>query len=85
MVKRIICWIYTKKVRKLFEFEQNGERDTMSEAVEEYAKECAREATANVVKNVMENMKLTMEQTLDILKIQGEEREAIIQLLQKQQ
>lgn len=29
-------------------------------------------------------MKLTLEQTLDIVKIQGEEREAIIQLLQKQ-
>lgn len=56
----------------------------MSEAVEKYAKEYAKEATANAVKNVMENMKLTMEQTLDILKIQDEEREAIIQLLQKQ-
>lgn len=33
----------------------------------------------------MENMKLTLEQTLDTLKIQGEEREAIIQLLQKQE
>ena len=75
-------------MKKLFEFEQNGECDTMSEAVEKYAKEYAkeyvREATANAVKNVMENMKLTMEQTLDILKIQGEERETIIQLLQKQ-
>ena len=53
----------------------------MSEAVEEYAKEYVREATTNIVKN----MKLTLEQTLDILKIQGEEREAIIQLLQKQE
>lgn len=30
-------------------------------------------------------MKLTLEQILDTLEIQGEEREAIIQLLQKQE
>ena len=35
------------------------------------------------VKNLMESAGFTMERALDSLKIQGEEREAIIQLLQK--
>ena len=62
-------------------------RDTMCEAVQEYAKEYANEYAnekqAANVKNLMESAGFTMERALDSLKIQGEEREAIIQLLQK--
>ena len=56
----------------------------MCEAVQEYAKECVNEKQAANVKNLMESAGFTMERALDSLKIQGEEREAIIQLLQKQ-
>lgn len=65
--------------------EWNGERDTMCEAVQEYAKECVNEKTLAIVENLMENMNLTLEQTLDAAGIHGEERESIIQLLQKQE
>ena len=62
-------------------------RDSMCEAVQEYAKEYANEYAnekqAANVKNLMESAGFTMERALDSLKIQGEEREAIIQLLQK--
>lgn len=61
----------------------------MCEAVQEYAKEyaneCVNEKQAANVKNIMEGTGFTVEQALDMLKIQGEEREAIIQLLQKQE
>ena len=56
----------------------------MCEAVQEYAKEYANEKQAANVKNLMESAGFTMERALDSLKIQGEERKAIIQLLQKQ-
>ena len=72
-------------VRHFKEVEQG--RDTMCEAVQEYAKEYANEYAnekqAANVKNLMESAGFTMERALDSLKIQGEEREAIIQLLQK--
>lgn len=63
-------------------------RDTMCEAVQEYAKEyaseCLKTEKAELVENFMKNMNLTLEQALDAAGIHGEEREAIIQLLQKQ-
>ena len=72
-------------VRHFKEVEEG--RDTMCEAVQEYAKEYANEYAnekqAANVKNLMESAAFTMERALDSLKIQGEEREAIIQLLQK--
>ena len=64
-------------VRHFKEVEEG--RDTMCEAVQEYANE---KQAANV-KNLMESAGFTMERALDSLKIQCEEREAIIQLLQK--
>lgn len=78
-------------VRHFKEVEEG--RDTMCEAVQEYAKEyakeyaneCVNEKQAANVKNIMEGTGFTVEQALDMLKIQGEEREAIIQLLQKQE
>ena len=57
----------------------------MCEAVQEYAKECVNEKTLAIVENLMGNMNLTLEQALDAAGIHGEEREALIQLLQKQQ
>ena len=60
-------------------------RDTMCEAVQEYAKEYAKTEKAEIVENFMKNMNLTLKQALDAAGIQGEEREAIIQLLQKQE
>ena len=64
-------------------------RDTMCEAVQEYAKEyaseCLKTEKAELVENFMKNMNLTLEQALDAAGIHGEEREAIIQLLQKQE
>ena len=68
-------------VRHFKEVEEG--RDTMCEAVQEYANEYANEKQAANVKNLMESAGFTMERALDSLKIQGEEREAIIQLLQK--
>ena len=72
-------------VRHFKEVEEG--RDTMCEAAQEYAKEYANEYAnekqAANVKNLMESAGFTMERALDSLKIQGEEREAIIQLLQK--
>ena len=72
-------------VRHFKEVEEG--RDTMCEAVQEYAKEYANEYAnekqAANVKNLMESAGFTMERALDSLKIQGEEREAIIRLLQK--
>ena len=73
-------------VRHFKEVEEG--RDTMCEAVQEYAKEyaneCVNEKTLAIVENFMGNMNLTLEQALDAAGIHGEEREAIIQLLQKQ-
>ena len=64
-------------------------RDTMCEAVQEYAKEyaseCLKTEKAELVENFMKNMNLTLEQALDAAGIHGEERDAIIQLLQKQE
>ena len=63
--------------------------DTMCEAVQEYAKEyaseCLKTEKAELVENFMKNMNLTLEQALDAAGIHGEERDAIIQLLQKQE
>ena len=82
-------------VRHFKEVEEG--RDTMCEAVQEYAKEyareyakeyaseCVNEKQAANVKNIMEGTGFTVEQALNMLKIQGEEREAIIELLQKQE
>ena len=74
-------------VRHFKEVEEG--RDTMCEAVQEYAKEyaseCLKTEKAELVENFMKNMNLTLEQALDAAGIQGEEREAIIQLLQKQE
>ena len=70
-------------VRHFKEVEEG--RDTMCEAVQEYAKECVNEKTLAIVENFMGNMNLTLEQALDAAGIHGEEREAIIQLLQKQE
>ena len=74
-------------VRHFKEVEEG--RDTMCEAVQEYAKEyaseCLKTEKAELVENFMKNMNLTLEQALDAAGIHGEEREAIIQLLQKQE
>ena len=69
-------------VRHFKEVEEG--RDTMCEAVQEYAKEYAKTEKAEIVENFMKNMNLTLEQALDAAGIQGEERDTIIQLLQKQ-
>ena len=59
-------------------------RENMCEAVEKYARECAiRERVCNV-KNLMDSLKFTVDQALDALKIQGTERNLIIDQLQKQ-
>ena len=72
-------------VRHFKEVEEG--RDTISEAVQEYAKEyaseCLKMEKAELVENFMKNMNLTLEQALDAAGIHGEERDAIIQLLQK--
>lgn len=70
-------------VRHFKEVEEG--RDTMCEAVQEYAREYAKTEKAELVENFMKNMNLTLKQALDAAGIQGEEREAIIQLLQKQE
>ena len=74
-------------VRHFKEVEEG--RDTMCEAVHEYAKEyaseCLKTEKAELVENFMKNMNLTLEQALDAAGIHGEERDAIIQLLQKQE
>ena len=74
-------------VRHFKEVEEG--RDIMCEAVQEYAKEyaseCLKTEKAELVENFMKNMNLTLEQALDAAGIHGEEREAIIQLLQKQE
>lgn len=74
-------------VRHFKEVEEG--RDTMCEAVQEYAKEyaseCLKTEKAELVENFMKNMNLTLKQALDAAGIHGEERDAIIQLLQKQE
>ena len=74
-------------VRHFKEVEEG--RDSMCEAVQEYAKEyaseCLKTEKAELVENFMKNMNLTLEQALDAAGIHGEERDAIIQLLQKQE
>ncbi|MBR1572566.1 MAG: PD-(D/E)XK nuclease family transposase [Lachnospiraceae bacterium] len=65
-------------------FKETGKgRDTMCEAVEEYAKEYAIENKILNVKNLMENMNWTLDQTLTNMGITDQEREIIIQQLQK--
>lgn len=67
-------------------------RDTMCEAVQEYAEEYAKEyaeervseKTLMIVENLVKNAKFTLDQALDAAGIQGEERETIIRLWQKQ-
>jgi hypothetical protein len=63
--------------------EWNGERETMSEAVEKYAKEYALKQHVKIVKNLMETTGFTQEKTLDALGIQGEKRELVIKQLQQ--
>ncbi len=67
--------------------EWNGERETMSEAVEKYAREYAKEYVlkqqVEIVKNLMKNTGFTQEKALDALGIQGKERELIIEQLQQ--
>ena len=71
--------------------EWNGERETMSEAVEKYAREYAKEYAkeyalkqhVKIVKNLMETTGFTQEKALDALEIQGKERELIIEQLQQ--
>ena len=58
--------------------EWNGERETMSEAVEKYAKEYALKQHVKIVKNLMETTGFTQEKALDALGIQGEKRELVI-------
>ena len=55
----------------------------MSEAVEKYAKEYVLKQRIELVKNLMESTGFSLEQSLNALKIQGEERELIIKQLQK--
>ena len=55
----------------------------MCEAVQEYAKEYAISEVAEKVKSLMESTGFSLEQSLNALKIQGEERELIIKQLQK--
>lgn len=72
-------------VRHFKELEEG--RDTMCEAVQEYAKEYAKEyaisEVAEKVKSLMESTGFSLEQSLNALKIQGEERKLIIKQLQK--
>ena len=63
--------------------EWNGERETMSEAVEKYAKEYALKQHVKIVKSLMESTGFSLEQSLNALKIQGEERELVIEQLQQ--
>lgn len=62
-------------------------RDQMCEAVEQFAKEYADEeimkSQINNVQNLMDNVNFTLEQALDALKIQGHEREVIIEHFKK--
>lgn len=63
-------------------------RDTMCEAVQEYAKEYAKgyalEQRTEDVKSLMESTGFSLEKSLNALKIQGEERELIIEQLQQE-
>lgn len=60
-------------------------RGNMCEAVERYAKEYAAECVIGekiiFARKIIKNMKLTLEQALDVLEIQGAEREQIINRL----
>ena len=60
----------------------------MCEAVQEYAKEYAKEYALEQrtedVKSLMEGTGFSLEQSLNTLKIQGEERKLIIEKLQPQ-
>ena len=62
-------------------------RDSMCEAVQEYAKEYAKgyalEQRTEDVKSLMESTGFSLEQSLNALKIQGEERERVIEQLQQ--
>ena len=58
-------------------------RDSMCEAVQEYAKEYALKKRTEDVKSLMESTGFSLEQTLNALKIQGEERERVIEQLQQ--
>ena len=50
---------------------------------EEYAKEYEIKGKIAIVQNVMESMGVSLEQALDISKIQGEERQLIVEELRK--
>ena len=58
-------------------------RDSMCEAVQEYAKEYALKKRTEDVKSLMESTGFSLEQSLNALKIQGEERERVIEQLQQ--
>ena len=68
-------------VRHFKEVEEG--RDTMCEAVQEYAKEYALKKRTEDVKSLMESTGFSLEQSLNALKIQGEERERVIEQLQQ--
>ena len=67
--------------------EVEGGHEKMSEIVEEYARKYAKEYAEKEkiisIQNLMKNMKLTLEQALNVLEIQGDEREVITKQLQK--
>jgi hypothetical protein len=69
-------------VRHFKEVEEG--RDTMCEAVQEYAKEYALKKRTEDVKSLMESTGFSLEKSLNALKIQGEERELIIEQLQQE-
>ena len=68
-------------VRHFKEVEEG--RDSMCEAVQEYAKEYALKKRTEDVKSLMESTGFSLEQSLNALKIQGEERERVIEQLQQ--
>lgn len=63
------------------EYAEEHAKEYIKEYAKEYAAECVICQKVTFVKNLMKNMKLTMEQALDVLEIQGTEREQIISRL----
>lgn len=80
---------YSELARSVSHLKGTGGQENMCEAVqkyaEEYAKEYSTERTMIIVENFMKNMNFTVEQSLDAAGIQGEERELLINQLQKKQ
>ena len=61
---------------------ENYAKEYAKRHAEEYAKEYEIKGKIAIVQNVMESMGMSLEQALDISKIQGEERELIVEELQ---